>query len=59
MAGAVAQEYAAHEIEHGAAAFFMRTVVDYGMDPVLTMGFDKRGLDHGRGLSFSARETLI
>ncbi|EDT37845.1 conserved hypothetical protein [Burkholderia ambifaria MEX-5] len=52
MAVAVAQEHAVSGFEHGDAARLVRAIVDDGVDQVLTIGFDQRGLVHGRaGLS--------
>ena len=48
MAGGIAQEYALSGFEHGDAARLVRTVIDDGVDQVLTISFDQRGLVHGR-----------
>ncbi len=52
MARGIAQEHAVRGFQHGDAARLVRTVVDDGVDQVLTIGFDQRGLVHGKaGLS--------
>ncbi|CAN0644465.1 conserved hypothetical protein [Burkholderia cepacia] len=60
VARSVAQEHAVGGFEHGDAARLVRTIVDDGVDQVLTISFDQRGVVHGRaGLSSGVSDEFM